>query len=355
MFIFASETSLAHSPMFHCFNTGGQDTGSALLHLFDSEPPASINDLPFDYNDAFEIQKHSVANSEVSVTRLHQGSKNFYHIAGDTDFGTYIHGYNKKWNKWQLVPNRMVNLRYWTEDEVPQPTSETYGDDDSEMRTHHFFYRYDSRIRRYDDHMLKNSNNYGGSALDDASPTGYMLTYDQPVTVDQLVYKAWTSASNVPSLWTIQYWDDSLNDGNGDWVTAVDQHRVYDTIYDAQLFIKFDAVTSRKFKLLWNGTGNSTFALNQIQLYGSEPTWGTTPRTVKWALVQANWNLYNSYFPRSNASAYVTAKPGYPTLLLSVGTTGDGNSAALEFDTLNATNQDVPRLQRGFLEISNSF
>lgn len=352
MYIFASEPSFTNSAMYYAFNTNGSRTGKALLHLFDGTPPASMSDIPFNIQDNFEMQKNLVASSEVNVAEISENGKSFFGLTGDLDFGTYIHGYNPKWDKWHLVPRRMVNLRYWTDSD--EPTSE-YGDDDTELRTVHWFYRYDSLLRRYDDHMLKASSNYGGAALDDASPTGYVLMYDEPVTISQLVYKSWTSANNAPSLWTIQAWDDTLNDGAGGWVTAVDQHQVYDTIYDAQLYFTFPEVTARKFKILWNSTGSTTFALNQLQLYGNEPVGNKEARTVTWAILQPSRNLYNSYFPRIGTSSFDTPLSGYPLMMLTVGKLGENSGAVLEFDTVTATNRDIPRLQRGLIEITNSF
>ena len=355
MFLFSSKESFSISAFYYAFATNAPKTGSAMLHLFDGTPPESINDLPFDIKDPFEMQKHTVASQQIDVERVSENSKHYWALTGDMEFGTYIHGFSPKWRKWHLVPRRSVPLKYWTDELEPQlldPAS--YDDDENTLRKAHWLYRYDLLIRRYDEHMIKSNSNYGGSVIDDSSPSGHMFIYDQPVTINQMVLKTWTNAGNVPNLWTIQAWDETLNDGNGGWYTAVDQYNLYDTVYSTQMYFEFPDITSTRFKVIGNGPGG-TFAMNQIQFYGNEPDWGKDSRTVTWALMLPERDTYSGYYPKISASSFAEPDPGYPAMLLNVGKSGDNSGAPLEFDTLQATNLDIPRLQRGFIDIDNTF
>lgn len=354
MFLFSSKQSFSISAFYYMFDTNAPQTGSALLHLFDGTPPESIEDLPFDPKNVFEMQKHTVGSQQIDVERVDSGSDHYWSLTGDMEFGTYIHGFNPKWRKWHLVPRRSVPLKYWTDDVEPQVNDPSYDDDENNLRKTYWHYRYDLLLRRYDEHRIKSSSNYGGTVIDDSSPSGHMFIYDQPVTINQMVLKTWTSSANVPNLWTIQAWDESLNEGNGGWYTALDQYQIYDTVYNNQMYFEFPDITSTRFKILTNGPGGS-FAMNQIQFYGNEPDWGKDTRTVTWALLQPERDLYSGYYSKIFTSSFVEPDSGYPTMLLSVGKIGENSGAPLEFDTVQATNLDIPRLQRGLIEIDNSF
>lgn len=334
MFLFKAHRSFSDSFKHHNTNPG-EDLG--IVHFFEGPVPASMDDIAFDPQDPYDIVTNQAVHTQTlrySYNDVDADPNLRSTLRGRTEmrFDTRIHTPFPGSDDYYLYPNRIVHTRY--QDEFGFPVSATHLDDDNELRGSHWVYRYDNMARFADPAGNKSTNNFGGTVLDGSSPAPMVFVYDQEVTVNAIKYISWTSASNYPSNWYLEYWD-SVGE---QWVTALAKG-TYDNLFLTNQYrtLKLDTpVTSTHFRLSWNGTGGGSFAINLLNLVGPQPTWGTDAKTITWALVYPYVNLYSTYHKRFNTQSYNKKDSGYALYMCNVGEVGSGAPIELSSTTIDS-------------------
>lgn len=319
------------------------DSDLAYAYFFDGTIPNTMDDIPFDTNDMFEVfgnckyAQQIYANENIQINfGLNSGAG---YASAFTQFRS-LHRLGKprvfhvdpKWNKWILEPKNIIPSFYIdgdTKKGVPG-----YEDTDTELRNGHFAHRYSERIRGFEEDEEEHINgNFSGTVVwgnRSAQTSPWIIEYDQEVTIDSFEYKQWSSSNNNPNtMQLIEYWDQTLNGGSGDWVVSDTAFQLYDHIYPQRSVYRITPMTSTRFRFTWGDTGSSSFAVNSWRPMGPEPTWGKDPVNLTWALIGGNHNVYNAYFNRNRTESF--GEPGgYPFVLVDVSdTSGDG---ALKLD-----------------------
>lgn len=354
MFLFNAHTSFFNSFKHHFSSTADN---MAMAIYFDGAVPNSVDEIPFDYQDLYEVQRHLVHAQTLSLVYGDVGvNRSSIRATTRTRFDVKVNTPYPGTDKYYLAPYRLMSSLYF-EDDGTIKNPDSHGDNETYLRAQHFFYRFDNRLRVADPAMSKANDNWDGGSPADSSTDNYIFDYDgQEVTVEEIAYITWKAAGNTPSVWTFDWWDATANDGAGDWVEAI-TYSINDTFYFSQNLTRFiklpTAVTSTRFRFRWNNTGGGSFALNQLNLIGPQPAWNTDARDITWALLYPYQTVYSNFFSRYNTSSYnKSTTSGYPVIMCNVGTVGSG--APIELDRTLMDRFRGPTVQNFNLEFKDS-
>lgn len=355
MFLFKTHSSFLQSFKYH--NTKlGEDIGMAFF--FDGPVPASIDDVSFDIQDIYDVARNHCVHTQLINYHFNDvagsGGGGRSTVRGDTEirFDNRIHTPFPGSDLYYLSPQYIAHTRY--QDENGVPTNVDWEDDDNFLRRSHWVYKFNNLNRSYEEAKGKTTSNFTGTILDDSTPEPQIYVYEQEVTVSAIKFKTWSNSANAPAVWALDWWDETLNDGAGDWVEAVNE-TVYDTIYYTNNFyntLSFPPVTSTRFRLRWGVSGYGNFYNTLINLVGPQPTWGTDPKTVTWALIYPFINLYNVYHSRYHTRTFTNEQSGYAVYMCNVGEVGSG--APIELNSTTLDSYFGPVIQNFNLEFKDS-
>lgn len=134
--------------------------------------------------------------------------------------------------------------------------------------------------------------------------------FEKEVPVDLIEFDSSREINAFVGTTEIQRWDDTLNEGNGDWVTF---HTV-DLTLSSLSTIRFDEVLTRKIRFKFNGPSSSlNTRIAQISFYGATPTVVDTQTTIGWMLlVPCILSVNQTFIEVSPEMPYIVSAAGGP-------------------------------------------
>lgn len=297
--------------------------GKGMVFYFDSEPPASFAQAPFDHRNAFEIIKNSCAFNYCTLnynqdSEMIELGPYYPRHAGDVDPCSLLNipYLDTNLNLWRLFPKFCVNEASWVKEKAGDLDIDTMMDG---MRTAILM-------------MLAMCNDPDEYVEGNSSPQFYVTqnryAYQDPFIVEfeteQEISHIAVHQTHANSNYDNTFFDlDIWNETTEEWDRA--QRVSYAGVNAKSLVPLNSPITAKTIRLVPGDTGRYGWILKYITFYNAnQPANVPVSKDVKWCVVLPYWGgLFNRYsgttFDTNNISSSFVENTGCPALALTVG------------------------------------
>lgn len=329
--------------------------GRGMIFYFDSEPPSSLAQAPFDTKNIFDIVRNSCAHTHSNIT-YHSDSGAFeldpYLVRGDgsVDQASLINiPYLDEANSvWRIFPRLVVNEENWQKERAGTLTTE---DQFSGFRT--IVPTFLAMSLDPDDFAEGNS-----ASQFYVSPNRY--AYNDPFVVEfeteQTISHVGIHQTHSGSRYDNSYFDlDVFNEDTQEWDRA--ERVSYPGGNDKSFVALANPVVAKTIRLVPGDTGYYGWILKYLTFYtNAEPVNIDTTKTVRWCIMLPYWNgIYNRYsgtdFDMYNIHADYSTQSNCPLLAMTVGDNDSFGTLFVEKATdIGAKQKIEPTSLKLFLE-----
>lgn len=332
MYSIKPSTTFAHSMCYSGLNHNRGEYACDMFFLgFTGPVPEDLDSLPFDQSDLFEMYAQAQVGIAMKMDKIETDPVSDVFLASHTR--TYLTPkqpyLDLNYNKWSFYPKVMLREEAWkdwkagTFDNIralryssSSSPAQRITFNHSSMIHSEFRYNYIILgMRFYWNLNRQRDRNLADESFDSTATSGnyysyyseycqtryaeqhpLILEFDEAVEVDSLEYYRGDYADNRYSsdYVDIEIWDESLNEGNGDWSSSQRVTLEENGADSVPQYVELETiVTGKVFRLTFSDTGSYNMHLGYVRLLSS------TPPTTLPVNTDITWGLILPYHDRA--------------------------------------------------------
>lgn len=341
MLTFKTGPSLAHSTLIFM---GSRDSVNDArknfsCYLFSGPVPASLDDVPFDIHNPFELSRHAEAMTLASMNQ--KTEEDAATLQGDHSvcaIPVKRSVLDTRRNAYRLAPRYTARYDLCPEILIEDPgygtpasrphlfPNQSPGElDQNSIDSYRYQFYYGNMANWYNEKYSgspgNNGNNWSeyGVVLSGryglSNNQGIFMEFEQDVTVDAFELRQYSNTSYTSAQWTLEYWDEDTSS----WVA----HFTNDTNEvnlnsDQEFYVPIPPITASKFILSPVNTGANNCYIRHASLLSNSAPYNVETVDLTWALIYPTCVDISSPFTRSETESY-SQVGRLPIMMTSVG------------------------------------